>query len=142
MSIALPGTGSLLSHIHHTLTKEIKGRTDLNKGNHQTLDDFCWILKDTSTRHTRIAELVPLLPSAEGNHCALGLGATHLVVPTNCLQHCDMILGLTYADVWHAVAGTCITHTLDFGSIWGNDNPLLGGIIYYPVAFPFEPQNG
>ena len=72
MSISLPGARGLFSHMQHALTKKIKGQVTLNKGVHQVLDNFRWILKDVSTRPTRIVELVPLLPSAEGHHDVSG----------------------------------------------------------------------
>ena len=75
MALALPGSHNLSSHMQHALANKLKSRVALNKGVHQALDDFCWILNDIANRPTRIAELVPLLASAEGHHDASGLGA-------------------------------------------------------------------
>ena len=46
----------------------------LKKGVHQTLDDFCWLLKDISKHPTRIAKVVPLNLSAIGYNDTLGKG--------------------------------------------------------------------
>ena len=75
MALALPGARNLFSQMQHALTNKVKGRVNLNKGVHQAVEDFRWLLSDIVNRSTRIAELVPLLPSAEGHHDASGLGA-------------------------------------------------------------------
>jgi hypothetical protein len=38
----------------------------LNHKLHQALDDFCWILNNIAEQTTRIAKLVPMLPSDLG----------------------------------------------------------------------------
>ena len=68
MVIALTCAQNLFSHIQHALTTKIKTRVALHKGIHQALDDFRWLLQDIQSCPTRIAELVPLLSSAEGHH--------------------------------------------------------------------------
>ena len=40
------------------------------------LGDFRWIAQDLASRPTRIAELIPLSPSAEGHHDAAGSSGT------------------------------------------------------------------
>ena len=75
MSLVLPGARNIFSYMQHALRNKLKGRVVLNKGVHHALDDFRWILADIESRPTRIAELVPLLASAEGHHDASGLGA-------------------------------------------------------------------
>ena len=68
MAIALTCARNLFSHMQHALTTKIKTRVALHKGIHQALDDFRWLLQDIQSCPTRIAELVPLLSSAEGHH--------------------------------------------------------------------------
>jgi hypothetical protein len=54
-------------------------RITLKKGVHQAIADFKWILKDKSSRPTRIAEGVPLQSSAEGHHDASDKGWRSMV---------------------------------------------------------------
>ena len=75
MSLALPGARNLFSHMQHALSKKLQNQVAVNKGIHHALDDFRWMLSVIENRPTRIAELVPLLASAEGHHIASGLGA-------------------------------------------------------------------
>ncbi|EJK67861.1 hypothetical protein THAOC_11042 [Thalassiosira oceanica] len=72
--------------MQHALSSKLKGRVALNKGVHDALDDFRWILTDIASRPTRIAELVPLLASAEGHHDASGKGAGGIWFPANQLN--------------------------------------------------------
>jgi hypothetical protein len=50
---------------------------------HQTIADFRWLLNNIAERPTRIAELVPLLPSALGHHDASGEGAGGVWFPAD-----------------------------------------------------------
>ena len=68
MALALPGARHLFSHMQLALSNKIKSRVNLTKGVHEALEDFRWILRDIKSRPTRIAELIPLLASAEGHH--------------------------------------------------------------------------
>ena len=82
MAMALPGARNMFSHMQHALTTKTKTRVALNKGVHQALTDFRWLLHDIQSRPTRIAELVPLLSSAEGHHDASGKGAGSVWFPS------------------------------------------------------------
>ena len=75
MSLALPGARNLFSHLQEALTGKQNQRIALRKGVHDSIKDFKWMLQDISRRPTRIAELVPLPPSALGYHDASGIGA-------------------------------------------------------------------
>merc|ERR1739841_371863 len=75
MSLALPGARNLFSHLQEALTGKHNQRIVLRKGVHDSIRDFKWMLRDISRRPTRIAELVPLPPSALGYHDASGIGA-------------------------------------------------------------------
>ena len=72
MALALPGARHLFSHMQLALAKKLGARVSLRKGVHQALEDFRWMLDNISSRPTRIAELVPLLSSAEGHHDVSG----------------------------------------------------------------------
>ena len=54
--------------MQHALTNKAKGRIALKKEVHNALDDFRWMHNNIATRPTRIAEIIPLLPAAEGHH--------------------------------------------------------------------------
>ena len=83
MSLTLPGARNLFSQMQHALANRVSTRVTLSKGVHQALDDFRWLLRDISSRPTRIAELVPLLSSAEGHHDASGAGAGGVWFPAD-----------------------------------------------------------
>ena len=74
MALALPGSRNIFSTMQHALTNKAKGRIALNKEVHNALDDFRWMHNNIATRPTRIAEIIPLLPAAEGHHDASGIG--------------------------------------------------------------------
>ena len=75
MALALPGSRNIFSTMQHALTNKAKGRIALKKEVHNALEDFRWMHNNIATRPTRIAELIPLLPAAEGHHDASGIGA-------------------------------------------------------------------
>jgi len=82
MSLALPGARNMFSAMQHALTHRQKGtRINLNKGVHQALNDFHWMLNGITQRPTRIAEVAPLKPSAEGCHDASGRSAGEVWFP-------------------------------------------------------------
>eukprot|EP00804_Cyclotella_cryptica_P015802 CCRYP_006318-RA/>CCRYP_006318-RA protein AED:0.32 eAED:0.39 QI:0/-1/0/1/-1/1/1/0/138 len=57
-------------------------RVKLNKGVHHALEDFQWMHNNIASRPTRIAELVPLDPVAEGHHDASWSGAGGIWFPS------------------------------------------------------------
>ena len=75
MAIALPGARHMFGRLQNALSLQSKTRVCLKKGVHQALDDFRWLANNIESRPTRIAELVPVLPAAEGHHDASGDGA-------------------------------------------------------------------
>jgi hypothetical protein len=85
MSIALPGSRNMFGRLQNALKLDGTSRIALNKGVHQALDDFRWIAKDLTDRPTRIQELIPLLPGAEGDHDASGSGAGGVWFPSDTL---------------------------------------------------------
>jgi hypothetical protein len=82
MSIALPGARGLFSALQLALSRASGSRINLTKGVHAALADFKWILDDIAAGPTRIAELIPLLPSALGYHDASGEGCGGVWFPS------------------------------------------------------------
>ena len=74
MALALLGACNLFSQMQQALTNKIKTRIALNKGVHQALDNFRWMLRNMLSHPTRIVELVLFYSSAEGHHGAPGRG--------------------------------------------------------------------
>jgi hypothetical protein len=65
-------------HLQHNATRpssKVKGQIVLKKEVHNALDDFRWMHNNIASRPTCIAEIIPLLPAAEGHHNASGIGA-------------------------------------------------------------------
>ena len=89
ISIALPGSLTLFSQMQHALTtKQIGHRISLKKSVHQAINYFKWIIQDISSCPTRIAELVPLLLSAEAHQVRVVFGSHHRTY----LQDVDLII--------------------------------------------------
>ena len=83
------GARNMFSRLQNAMDKTSKTRVALDKGVHQALDDFRWLADDITGRPTRIAELVPLVPLAEGHHDAAGsagTGAGGVWFPSDTLQ--------------------------------------------------------
>ena len=86
MAIALPGARNMSGRLQNTISPSIKTRVVLSKGVHQAFDDFRWITEDIATSPTRLAELIPLAPSAEGHHDASGKGAGGVWFPDDAIN--------------------------------------------------------
>jgi Reverse transcriptase (RNA-dependent DNA polymerase). len=133
MSLALPGSRGLFSHLQAALTLKKGFRVPLNQEVHQALDDFRWILRHIAARPTRIAELVPLLPSALGYHDASGSGgggvwfpAEHLIPRGSPRQQ-----PLLWRYQWPPeIQARLITDKNPHGTISISDLELAGGILH------------
>ena len=133
MALALLGARNLFSQMQHTLTNKIKTRVALNKGVHQALDDFRWLLRDISLRPTRIAELVPLLSSAEGHHDASGKGAGGVWFPASHLtpREGSSSEPLVWRLRWpQRIADLLVTDKNPRGTITNSDLELAGGLLH------------
>ena len=133
MSLALPGARHLFSHMQLALSKKIKSRVNLTKGVHDSLEDFRWLLADIKSRPTRIAELVPLLASAEGHHDASGKGAggvwfpaKHLV-PRRGYKNTPVLWRLEWPQ---NIIDDLVTSSNPNGSISNSDLELAGGLLH------------
>jgi len=133
MSLALPGARHLFSHMQHAMSSKLKGRVNLNKGVHHALDDFRWMLADIKKRPTRIAELVPLLSSAEGHHDASGHGAGGVWFPS---EHLIAREGFDNQPiVWRLkwpqyIIDRLVTSDNPDGTISNSDLELAGGLLH------------
>ena len=135
MAIALPGARNMFSAMQNALTKAPKHRVALKKGVHQALADFQWMYEDIAARPTRIAELVPLLPSALGYHDASGLGAGGVWYPTPDLDarfypSQPLVWRLQWpADITRNIVSTKNPH----GTITNSDLELAGGLLHLEI---------
>ena len=115
------------------MSSKLKGRVALNKGVHHALDDFRWMLKDIKERPTRIPELVPLPPSAEGHHDASGLGAGGVWFPS---EHLIAREGFeNKPTVWRLkwpqyIIDRLVTSENPDGTISNSDLELAGGLLH------------
>ena len=67
MALALPGARGMFSQMQEALC-HVKGkRVTLSTGVHKALSDFKWLAEDVANRPTRMYELVPLLPTVDGD---------------------------------------------------------------------------
>ena len=72
ISIDLPGSLGLFIHIKEALCHVKDRRLTLNKGVHQALEYFGWLMQNLERRLTHIYELVPLQPTLDGYHDVSG----------------------------------------------------------------------
>lgn len=133
MALALPGARNLFSTMQRALASKIGGRVALNKGVHQALDDFRWLLHDITSRPTRIAELVPLAASADGHHDASGRGAGGVWFPSPSLKpregfsHRPVVWRLEWPQF---VIDKLVSSDNPGGTISNSDLELAGGLIH------------
>ena len=134
MSLALPGSRNLFSTMQNALSTKKGGRVALHKGVHHAIDDFKWMLDNISSRHTRLEELAPLNPSAEGHHDASGRGAGGIWFPSGHLAPRGTFKAATPV-VWRYEFPECIQSRLvtdenPNGTISNSDLELAGGLIH------------
>ncbi|KAL3823120.1 hypothetical protein ACHAXA_006450 [Cyclostephanos tholiformis] len=134
MSLALPGSRNIFSTMQNALTSRTKGRVALHKGVHDALDDFRWLHRHISTRPTRIAELVPLQPVAEGHHDASATGAGGIWFPSPSLTPRTGYTNtspLAWRFRWpQDVVNKIVTDANPQGSITNSDLELAGGLLH------------
>mmetsp|Transcript_14147 Transcript_14147/g.26545 ORF Transcript_14147/g.26545 Transcript_14147/m.26545 type:complete len:786 (+) Transcript_14147:1982-4339(+) len=136
MSIALPGCRGLFSFLQKALQTRHGHRVTLTRDVHQALRDFRWILNNLSERPTRIAELVPLLPSALGHHDASGVGAGGVWFPAQGLQPRTKPdpMPLLWRFRWpQDIASRLVTEKNPHGTISISDLELAGGLLHLDV---------
>ena len=134
MALALPGARNIFSTMQNALSSKKGGRVALHKGVHDALDDFRWMHKHISTRPTRIAELVPLHPVAEGHHDASGTGAGGIWFPSsNITPRVGYVntkpLAWQYKWPQHIV-DRLVTDDNPRGTITNSDLELAGGLLH------------
>ena len=137
MSLALPGSCHLFSHMQEALTSEIGTRISLKKGVHQALDNFQWLLRDIKIQLTRIAEVVPLNPSAVGYHDASGAGVGGVCFqgPALSPRHNETEAPNTNPIVWRCkwpqhIKGALVTEDNPFGTLSNSDLELAGRLLH------------
>ena len=138
MSIALPGSRNLFGQLQKALSDSNGGRVTLKRGVHQALDDFRWIASDLASRPTRIAELVPLTPVAEGHHDASGKGAGGIWFPGNGLvprTGIDATKPVVWRLQWPAdITADIVSSDNPKGTITNSDLELAGGLLHLDAA--------
>ncbi len=133
MTIALPGSRNMFGRLQKALSLQSKSRVTLNKGVHQALDDFRWIAQDLTARPTRIQEVVPLPPIAEGDHDSSGTGAggiwfpSDTAVPRETWLPCVPVVWRITWPQW--VQDSLVSSENPDGSITNSDLELAGGLI-------------
>jgi hypothetical protein len=100
------------------------------------LKDFRWILDNLPERPTRIAELVPLLPSALGHHDASGAGAGGVWFPAQGIhpRGSNASPPILWRYQWpREIASQLITDKNPHGTISISDLELAGGLMHLDV---------
>ena len=133
MALALPGARNIFSHLQNALKNRKGGRIALRKGTHDTITDFKWMLQNIDSRPTRIAELIPLQPSALGHHDASGLGAGGVWFPAPSLNPRQDYTGdpILWRYKWpKSITSRIITECNPNGTITNSDLELAGGLLH------------
>ena len=129
----MPDQRHLFSHIQLAIANKIKSRIILNKGVHDALANFRWLLRDIKKRPTRIIELVSLLASAKGHHDTSGKGTGGIWFP---LTHLHLRQGYAFRPVFwrlkwpQEIIGKLVTDKNSFGTISNLDLKLAGGFLH------------
>jgi len=103
---------------------------------HQALDDFCWMLANIKNRSTRIAELVPLSPSAIGYHDASGLGAGGVwfpgyLIPRGATGNAPILWQIQWPK---DITDNLVIFANPLGNITNSDLELAGGLLHLDVV--------
>lgn len=134
MSLALPGSRNIFSTMQNALSQSKGARVALNKGVHDALEDFRDMYASIASRHTRIAELIPLLPIAEGHHDASGKGAGGVWFPAmHAIPRKGFKAGIPV--VWRLewpqyIVDRLITDKNPRGTLTNSDLELAGGLLH------------
>ena len=133
MSLALPGSRNIFSTMQNALSMKKGARVALNKGVHHALDDFRWMHNSISSRPTRLAELIPLAPIAEGHHDASGKGAggvwfpaAHAVPRQGYRANIPVLWRHQWPDF---IVNRLITDDNPNGTLTNSDLELAGGLL-------------
>eukprot|EP00804_Cyclotella_cryptica_P027344 CCRYP_016217-RA/>CCRYP_016217-RA protein AED:0.34 eAED:0.34 QI:0/-1/0/1/-1/1/1/0/129 len=106
-------------------------RVKLNKGVHHALDfGGC---DNIASRPTRIAELVPLDPAAEGHHDASGSGVGGIWFPSATLvsrSGYHSLKPLLWRHQWPDYIKQLVTEVNPNGTITNSDLELAGGLLH------------
>ena len=134
MSLALPGSRNIFSTMQNALSLSSGCRVALKKGVHDALNDFRWMHSNIASRPTRIAELVPLAPVAEGHHDASGTGAGGVWFPgPNVIprQGFQPLLPLLWRYEWpDYIKNRLVSSDNPTGTISNSDLELAGGLLH------------
>ncbi len=134
MALALPGARNIFSTMQNALAHKTGGRVALHKGVHDALNDFRWMHSNISARPTRIAELVPLPPVAQGHHDASGCGAGGIWFPSPALvprQGYTNTQPLAWRFKWpQEIVNKLVTDQNPRGTITNSDLELAGGLLH------------
>lgn len=134
MSLALPGSRNIFSSMQNALSNKTGARVNLNKGVHHALADFRWMHDNIASRPTRIAELVPLDPVAEGHHDASGSGAGGIWFPSATLVSrlgYHALKPLLWRHEWpDYIKQRLVTEDNPNGTITNSDLELAGGLLH------------
>lgn len=137
MSLALPGSRNIFSTMQNALSSALHGRVALSRGVHDAVADFKWMADNVAQRPTRIAELVPLLPSAVGHHDASGTGAGGVWFPAAHICPRGNVTPrqpIVWRHQWsQEITNRLITDTNRNGSLTNSDLELAGGLIHLDV---------
>ena len=139
MSVALPGSRNLFCRLQHALAKRpSRHRITLRRGVHQALDDFRWLVEDLDKRPTRLAEVVPLQPVADGHHDASGAGAGGVWWPAagaTARGKCSPSRPVLWRHPWPQwVRDALVSSTNPQGTITNSDLELAGGLMHLDCA--------
>ena len=137
MSIALPGSRGLFSHMQNALRLKDKGRIKLSHGVHTALDDFRWIQRSLAERPTRLQELVPLPPTVTGPHDASGIGAGGCLFPSPSAisRHPFNSAPVVWRIQWpESVKRELVTTLNPTGSITNSDLETAGALLQKEAA--------
>jgi hypothetical protein len=125
MSLALPGSRGLFSHLQVAIKTQRHNRLRLHRGFHDAIEDFRWLHRDLASRPTRLFELVPQAPTIIGAHDASGVGAGGVWLPTSSsVSRAAPLLTLGSPSLVDAPTTTLVVPTASVPILWRLQFPV------------------
>lgn len=139
VTLAVPGTRGLFSHLQEALHRPANGCIKALHHAHDTLDDFRWLVQDLGAHPAHLQELALTEPSAQGTTDASEMGSGGVVFPpTNSHTEHRQAVEVGNPVVWRAPVPTDLQRNLQTdenptGMIANSDSELAAMVLQHDI---------